>query len=236
MTTFFMLPRKDVVFSVIFPRLDPVELWRLRLVCREFCRLCEEYFATFCSSLAYEELTACESEVLRDRACLLRALNTCKRLRRVSLRLSRRHKASEPLERASKLLMTAIWKLHTDSQLTSLTLVSLESCEDPHTGWETLGQICGALTELHIEDVSQFDDKCLESLTVNCGCLVSLTLKSLAGVRGQYLPILAGNSSQLTSLNVRKNDIGKDIVHYFRSAVWLSEYQCGEFAEDCSQL
>ena len=206
MTTFFHLPREDVVFSHIFPRLEPQETWRLRLVCREFCSLCEEYFTAFCTSIAYEELVLEEAETLRDRACISRVLLASQKLKNISLRLSRRT-ASAVL---SELLVTTMWNSHTNWKLVRVALVAVDySCDtntSHHSGWERLGEKCTSLKELHIEDVCPFDDRCLQSLTRQCASLVDLTLKSLPALRGPYLQKMADTSPHLTTLNVRKNE------------------------------
>lgn len=203
MTTFFHLPREDVVFSLIFSHLSAQETWRLRLVCRDFCRLCDEYFTAFCPSIAYNEPVSEETETLRDRACILRALRTCKKLKNVVLCLSMGKHSSSSLQRASDLLMTAVWRLHADCQLVRLSLLAVHySCLDPHPGWERLGEKCKTLRELHIEEVSRFDDSCLQNLTKQCTSLVHLTLKSLPAIKGLYFQKLAETTPQLKTVNV----------------------------------
>ena len=208
MATFFHLPREDVVFSLILPRLSSVEVWRLRLVSRQFLRLCDEYLSTFCRSVAYdeEELTSGE-EILRGRACVMRTLRACTRLGSVSLRLFRRQEwngaLERSLERARSSLMAAVCELQPGCQLQSLSLVSVScswSSDLRSAGWGSLGERCAALTKLHLEDLSPFDDNCFRALLKNCKSLVHLTIKSVPRLRGYYLPILA---PQLISLNVR---------------------------------
>ena len=209
MTTFFHLPREDVVFSLILPHLETQETWALRLVCREFCRLCDEYFSTFCTSIDYKELAIEETKALRDRACISRALLASKRLKNINLCLCRRETWSATIGRASDLLMTTVWRLHNDCRLVTLSLVATDYSlvSLPSSGWGSLGERCSrSLRELHIEDSSPFDDECLWNLTRQCTSLVHLRLKSLPALRGVHLQKLVETSPHLTTLNVRNSE------------------------------
>ena len=202
------------MFPLIFFRLDAVATWTLRHVCVGFLKLCEEYFKTFCPSILYNELEY-DSDSLqcigRNRTCIFRALKAFQKLKHLSLYLSppSRHSESAKLTgtnntllRACPSLMTCLW--HTDCHLVSLKLTNIDcsGCENILSGWKRLGKRCKALRELHIENVSLFDDMCLENLTRQCTCIVQLALKTLPGVQGIYLEGLAETCSQLEVLNV----------------------------------
>ena len=204
MTTFFHLPRDDILFSLIFLHLEAHEVWALRLVCREFCCLCDEYFSTFCTCIAYNELLLEEARTLRNRTRTAKALGASKKLKNISVCLSNQETWSIKLQRASNLLMTTVWRLHEDCHLARLSLVAVDYSLK-NSDWRRLGERCRFLRELHIEDMSLFDDKCLQDLTRECTSLVHLALKSLPALRGHYLQELAETSLQLTTLNVRNN-------------------------------
>lgn len=55
----FALPHEDVLYKSLFTRIHPKDLWICRRVCREFRRLCDEYFRSFCTVLDFRahELT-----------------------------------------------------------------------------------------------------------------------------------------------------------------------------------
>jgi len=51
----FDLPRVDVVYTKLFTRIHPKDLWICRRVCREFQRLCVEYFQSYCTILDFRD-------------------------------------------------------------------------------------------------------------------------------------------------------------------------------------
>ena len=213
-TTFFHLPQEDIVFPLIFHHLDTVVVWRLRCVCRSLRKLCEDYFETFCPTISFREIRAncIESKYLQDRACILRALRACKRLKHVSLYLSSAADcagsttSTNTLQKTSCTLFNSICHMHPGCRLVSLALVNVDCsrCSDVGSSWEGLGERCRTLEELHIEDVSQFNDVCLENVAKTCTSLLRLTLKSLPRMQGVYLPRLAEKSMQLEMMNVSK--------------------------------
>ena len=64
------LPNVDVLYKNLFTRIHPKELWICRRVCREFQRLCDEYFRSYCIVLDFRthELTVDGLNVLMS-AC-----------------------------------------------------------------------------------------------------------------------------------------------------------------------
>ena len=64
------LPNVDVLYKSLFSRIHPKELWICRRVCREFQRLCDEYFRSYCIVLDFRshELTIGGLKVLMS-AC-----------------------------------------------------------------------------------------------------------------------------------------------------------------------
>ena len=195
------------MFPHILLRLDTVETWKLKRVCRALWALCEEYFSTFCSSITYSErgLTTEDDATLctclQDRACVVRALGACTKLKRIDLRLHGHGASTERLRKTCSLLMESVWHVHATCQLVSLRLASVD-CQSSLVGWERLGEKCGALRHLHITDVSHFDDKCLENLTSLCTSLATLTLETLPAIQGVYLKTLAEASPNLEKLSV----------------------------------
>ena len=121
-----------------------------------------------------------KTEISRGRACITWALHACRKLRNVSVCLSGQHPSSAKL--ASYSLMMTL--LRGESRLESLSLVAVDyNSADPNSDWERLGERCGDLRELHIENVHPFDVKCLEHLTRQSTSLAKLTLQSLPDVR-----------------------------------------------------
>lgn len=55
----FKLPREDILYKNLFTKIHPKDLWICRRVCKEFRRLCDEYFRFYCSVLDFRvyELT-----------------------------------------------------------------------------------------------------------------------------------------------------------------------------------
>ena len=55
----FRLPHEDVLYKNLFTKIHPKDLWICRRVCREFQRLCDEYFRFYCTLLDFrtQELT-----------------------------------------------------------------------------------------------------------------------------------------------------------------------------------
>lgn len=223
MATFFHLPREDVVFPLIFHELDTVVVWRLRCVCRSLRKLCEDYFETFCPSVVYRECTdytagntrkekGCDSpnsKYLQDRACVLRPLRVCKRLKRITLCLSSPmsetgSSTTNALQKTTYSLYNSICHLQPGCRLVSLALVNMDcsSDSDGGSGWERLGERCKELKKLRIENIPQFNDVCMKSLTKHCTSLIQLTLKSLPGIQGVYLPRLVETCPLLETINV----------------------------------
>ena len=209
MTTFFHLPREDVVFPLILLRLDTVATWKLRRVCRGLWKLCEDYFETFCPCILYTEHDSRDSDLFfQHRMCVSRALRTCKKLKYVYLHLlppcdcARASRSTH--RKACRSLLASVWHIHKNCQLVSLKLVNMDcsGCEELHSGWEKLSERCLMLKELHVEAISQFDDICLEKLTKDCTLLVQLTLKALPEIQGLHLPRLTDACPQLEMLNV----------------------------------
>ena len=56
---FLRLPHEDVLYKSLFSKIHPKDLWICRRVCREFRRLCDEYFRSYCTVLDFtaRELT-----------------------------------------------------------------------------------------------------------------------------------------------------------------------------------
>ena len=55
----FRLPHVDILYKSLFTKIHPKDLWMCRQVCREFRRLCDEYFRSHCTVLDFRvyELT-----------------------------------------------------------------------------------------------------------------------------------------------------------------------------------
>ena len=49
----FKLPAEDVLYKSVFTKIHPKDLWICRRVCREFQRLCDEYFRSYCTVLDF---------------------------------------------------------------------------------------------------------------------------------------------------------------------------------------
>ena len=47
------LPNVDILYKSLFTKIHPKELWICRRVCREFQRLCDEYFRSYCIVLDF---------------------------------------------------------------------------------------------------------------------------------------------------------------------------------------
>ena len=219
MASFFHLPRQDIVFPLVFFLLDTVEVWNLRAVCREFLKLCEEYFAMFCPSISYNEQNyiilsktdslKCMRLVERDRMCVVRAQKISRKLKRLHLHLlpssayaSTSGDSSGVFQRTCDSLVASLW--HTECELVSLRLTNVDCSSRAGivSGFERLGEQCIALRELHIEAMPRFDDECLENLTRRCRSLVKVTLKTLPRIQGTCLERLGKGCPQLEELNV----------------------------------
>ena len=196
-TSIFALPPEDVLFPLVFSRLDVLHIWRLRRVCKHFKVLCEDYFRVVPSL----ELSQRHSEEAVGPIC--RILRMCEKLLVFHMR-----------GRRSGLALPALGPTDHDSILLELGkapipaahlhTLSLEHLElgQPRDSLSGLSVQCAHLRVLHISAVSRFDDEMLERLTRTCSSLCRLTLQHTA-IRGEPLPGLLARCPGLQHLCVR---------------------------------
>lgn len=196
-TSIFALPAEDVLFPLVFSRLDVLHIiWQLRRVCKRFKVLCEDYFRV----MPRLELSQRHSDAVGP---ICRILRMCEKLLVFEMR-----------GRRSGLVLPALGPTDHDSillelgkapiPLSHLHTLSLDHLElgRPKDSLAGLAVQCGHLKELHISAVSRFDDEMLECLTRTCSCLCQLTLKHTA-IRGRPLPGLLARCPGLQHLCVR---------------------------------
>lgn len=172
---------------------------------RDFLRLCDNYFESFCTSIRFCEQLARErgreqtvEYAEKQRMCVVKAMGKSKKLRNLQLLLVGSSEAR--LQRTCNSLLRSLCL--SESRLTSLTLLNVDCSLDTLPCFSQLGEHSGSLRELHIEAMSLFDDECLKELMESCRLIVKLVLKSLPKLIGTHLEEITGACPQLQELNV----------------------------------
>lgn len=215
MATVFDLPPLDVLFTHIFGYLGALEIWRLRLVCRDLHSLCWEYFTNVCTSLSVD-LYPVESSIVTSDLGLgagITILRKCKKVRSLEI-------ASSEVELAGKSLggngFYEVLSALIDADIGLLRRLCF-SCTDFSTVIPLIDNLslkCCQLEELELCDVVtdvvsvqwilsqllQYSKYSLQKLSIEELTLPpshQLPIKSLSGLR--YFSVSHGNKTFATN-------------------------------------
>ena len=194
-TSIFALPVLDVLFPLVFSRLDVIQIWMMRGVCRRVKCLCEKYFRVAQGLYINPEQSVAVGPILQ-------MLRICDNLKQFCLTGKRSGLRMPTLGRTDHdaILLALDSSPASLQQLRVLSLSQLELGR-PQESLGGLAVRCSSLSELHISGVSKFDDNLLECLTHGCCRLERVTLRHTA-IRGKPLPSLLARCPDLRHLCV----------------------------------
>ena len=209
--TFFHLPREDVVFQHVFSRLDIVQLFQCRRVCKLFKEICEAYFRAWkvldCASVASRMTEQSFELITRDSTKLQQIiLKYCKSWLRESsfVEILKRN------DRVQKLDLTGC------SSLTNVSLFSLASfCLSLKELWlrecrwvsvEALSQLamnCNKLEFIDLTGCWQVTDNCVCLLATFCENLRYITLNDCYSISNCSVEVIAKSCPRLVHIGIR---------------------------------
>ena len=159
----FKLPAEDVLYKSVFAKIHPKDLWICRRVCREFRRLCDEYFRSYCTVLDFRnhQLTSGGLDAL---------MSKCRSVRKFYWH--NRQAYNVPMNLAS--YRTYFWG---GKQLKVLELHNVNLCVLRNS---YIGRYCKELCTLKLTNCELSCDHLLNELTTSATKLIELDLsKSL---------------------------------------------------------
>ena len=155
----FKLPHEDVLYRSLFTKIHPKDLWICRRVCREFRRLCDEYFRSYCVVLDFRthELTPGGLNAL---------MSMCRNVRKFYWHNKLAHNVPMDLSNYK----TYFWG---GKQLKALELHNINLCLQRNS---YIGNYCKELCILKITNCEVSCDRLLSELTGSTTKLVELDL------------------------------------------------------------
>ena len=157
----FRLPHEDVLYRSLFTKIHPKDLWICRRVCREFRRLCDEYFRSYCVVLDFRthELTPGGLNALMSMCRSVRKFYWCNKLTH-----------NVPMDLSS--YKTYFWG---GKQLKALELhnINLRVLRNSY-----MGNYCKELCTLKITNCEVSCDHLLNELTASATKLMELDLSN----------------------------------------------------------
>ena len=155
----FSLPHEDVLYKSLFAKIHPKDLWICRRVCREFRRVCDEYFRYYCVVLDFRahELTPGGLNALMSKCRSVRKFYWYNKLA-----------YNVPMDLSS--YKTHFWG---GKQLKALELHNINLCMLRNS---YIGNYCRELCTLKITNCEVSCDRLLSELTASATKLIELDL------------------------------------------------------------
>lgn len=220
------LPVRDILYPHIFSRLHPLEVWSLRLVCKDLYTISLQYFCTDCSRV---HLDNADSPCWTAQLCaVVTILGLCHHLKELSL-LATVGVGKEDQFSKSPGLYSCLTALANSTQLTKLKLVSI-TIDIEHKCLRALSHHCCALEELHLESLPSFSDTAMNSLLSSHSLLTltRLSLENLPLLR-DTVPSLIQSSAQLRTLSVSADSVTANTCYFNTHTAaehWLTTANC----------